>query len=84
MKIILCQMDAATDVIQTGDGRLYHGRARSRSSNDTAADSQQIQSAITNRRRSRARSRERNEHNSCGKHNVSLFDDNRCVDHKLV
>ena len=76
-------MDAATDVIQTGDGRLYHGRARSRRSNDTAADSEQIQSAITNRRRSRARSRERNKHNSCGKHDMSVFVDNRCVNHKL-
>ena len=76
-------MDAATDVIQTGDGRLYHGRARSRSSNNTAADSEQIQSAITSRRQSQARSRERNEHNSCGKHDMSLFVDNRCVNHKL-
>ena len=77
-------MDAATDVIQTGDGSLYHGRARSRSSNDTAADSEQIQAAITNRRRSEARSRERNEHKSCGKHDISLYDDTRCVNHKLV
>ena len=77
-------MDAATDVIQTGAGRLYHGRPRSRTSNDRAADSEQIQSAITNRRQSRARSRERNEHKSCGKHDMSLFDDNCCVDHKLV